>query len=770
MSEKLRAVGARCVHVVVACLSVASFIVLANAPGADAAACANQSLPGFNSYLPGCGAYEMVTPPYKSGSPVQLFSVGPEGNRAIVESLGAFSGSSETFFIIQPNFYEMERGSTGWHTTPIDPSAEVFPNSAYLATSENLETSLWELHAAGESEYVEDFYVRQKNGTFSFVGHEFPPSATGGEPSYRALNLDSAGSFLGVSSNLSSVLFSVMASNATGVGDLWPGDSTQLGYVSLYEYHGLGSEHPRLVGVRGGLGSNELVSQCGVTLGSTAGDKAGALSQDGEIVLFTALHQSECTGSQPAANELMARIGGASTLPISEPSLTLPGRECTGACAEQETNPADNQEAVFQGASADSHHIFFLTRQSLVNGDEGGSGNGQDLYEATITAEPKPAVTSLTQISHLASGSAEVLGVVRVSEDGSHVYYVAHGVLAENTNGQPGEFNHAVKGADNLYVYSDGGSRYVATLCSGEGASGEVEDSACHGSDEEDWSAVDVRHVQATPDGRYLVFDSAADITVDDTTSGGSQLFEYDNVTHAIVRVSRGQHGYNHDGNIERERFSPKLRAPYFASAVPTSTEEARGISTNGSTIMFESGDALTPQAVSGQNGCTNVYEYRSNGEIGDGEVFLISDGRDISSRQGERCGSNQAILDASGENAFFNTGSSLVPGDIDQQGDIYDARNGGGFLLSAPAFECLGCQGAGPDRLVLPSGGSATQVPEGNVVPVGPSPSPRVVQARALQHALKVCRSGPKRRRRSCEAAARKRFARASRTRRRSS
>ncbi len=54
-------------------------------------------------------------------------------------------------------------------------------------------------------------------------------------------------------------------------------------------------------------------------------------------------------------------------------------------------------------------------------------------------------------------------GVVRISEDGSHVYFVARGVLASNANA---EGQTAVQGADNLYVSDTGAheTRFVGEL------------------------------------------------------------------------------------------------------------------------------------------------------------------------------------------------------------------------------------------------------------------------------------------------------------------
>jgi hypothetical protein len=50
---------------------------------ANQASCPNEASPGFRAYLPDCRAYEMVTPPYKSGGFVTVFKTGWSGEEAL---------------------------------------------------------------------------------------------------------------------------------------------------------------------------------------------------------------------------------------------------------------------------------------------------------------------------------------------------------------------------------------------------------------------------------------------------------------------------------------------------------------------------------------------------------------------------------------------------------------------------------------------------------------------------------------------------------------
>ena len=73
----------------------------------------------------------------------------------------------------------------------------------------------------------------------------------------------------------------------------------------------------------------------------------------------------------------------------------------------------------------------------------------------------------------------QVQGVVAISPDGSHVYFVAQGVLTTTANGQG---QTATAGANNLYVferdaaYPDGWTSFIATLPGADvGSEGQID-------------------------------------------------------------------------------------------------------------------------------------------------------------------------------------------------------------------------------------------------------------------------------------------------------
>ena len=521
----------------------------------------------------------------------------------------------------------------------------------------------------------------------------------------------------------------------------------------------------------------------------------------------------------PGVDELYVRLGQSKTLAISEPPLSLSGRECTGVCETDENEPAQHKEGVFRGASADGSKVFFTTEQPLVNEDEDTSN---DLYMAQIgcpggTSECEPAqkrVTKLVQLSHdpTRGKPAEVLGVARISQDGDRVYFVAKGKLTTKPNAEGKEPEEE---GDNLYVYAEGHLRFVATLLSqAEEAEASTEASRIEGEaftkafnayseclasipsgatvtereadeikcfehfsaiyeeelrtlgysditetlaeDRSVWKQEDSRPVQATHDGRFLVFPSSAHLTGAEDTSKAPQLFEYDAEGGAgkegvLMRVSIGQGGYNDNGNVSKFADAPLIRAPVEAdySLEDLSTAANLVDVSEGGAVFFESRDALTPQALSGAE---NIYEYRGK------NVYLISDGRDLRTTKGVTLFFG---ADASGEDVFFRTANALVPQDTDTQLDVYDARIGGGFPAPGSAG-CTGeaCRGSLNGAPSLSSlGGSATQAGGDNVVAAPASKTKALTNAQKLSNASKACKRRPKKKRAACEKQARKRY-----------
>ena len=536
----------------------------------------------------------------------------------------------------------------------------------------------------------------------------------------------------GASSDLSHILFQIKSSRAPWEGDTTTNNSRSQG---LYEYIGTGNERPQLIGLNS---EGHLISNCGTILGAIEGaegyhaDMYNAISQTGQTVFFTAQENNGCEGQTPAVNEVYASTDQNPGTPtaISEP-MYLDCEECQTGTATIKHPAIAMSRAEFQGASQDGSRAYFLTSQELFAG-----AVTENLYEYDFNGPPGEKIIRISTGSEAPS----VLGVARVSEDGSHVYFVADAVLT----GVNREGAQPAPEGKNLYVferdaaYPTGRLAFVAGLAAG---------------DAPDWQREDERPVQATPDGRFLVFQSQADLTPGDTSSE-QQVFEYDALTEELVRVSVSEAAYATGAAAADANPSTIPRPEFAGEAQPTAAASALAISASGGEVVFSSRAGLTRSAAdAAAAGATSIYEYRSSGSIASGSVYLISDGSSIFSP-------SLRGIDASGENIFFKTAEPLLAGDGDTQFDVYDARVHGGFVAATPATDCdmkQSCQGSpGITQSFVPTG-SISQAAGGNL-PQLPPMRP-LTRAQKLTRALHACRHKPRRKRAKCERQAHRKY-----------
>lgn len=773
MSTSGRLQGA-IIATVVGMWAAVSPVPVALAGDANAETCANEASLGFRGYMPDCRAYEMVTPVYKGGSEVLLLeAVSSDGLHVIGTSYGGFAGTEnneQSNLPVGAGIYELSRAPMGWQAEPLEPAA--YQHSGYLAASADLSATLWE-QAEQASPGVE-LFTAGKRQKLALRVHEagaaprFEPIGPEDSPT-EATNVEDF-RFRGVSSDLSRVVYGI----APGTGATWPGDETK-GGRSLYEYVGLHNSEPLLVGVynegrlKGSPHVNEgaqLISKCGTELGAFGTEsKYNSISADGTTVFFTA---SPCSG-EPPVGELYARVHEERTVAISEPKRPISGGQGTGPRPQEcdaTCEAAAPREAFFQGASEDGSKVFFTTAQPLLNGDEGGEGTGDDLYEAELEGG---RLTRLIQVSHDPNGSeaAGVQGVARISATGRRVYFVATGALA----GANGAGKAPVTGADNLYVYdtTTGTLSFVASLAAG---------------DEADWAMSDShRPFETTADGRFAVFASSAHLTADDT-SAVAQLFEYDAASEGLRRVSIGQQsqsgylcpttqtleaGYGCNGNTAVASEVPAMATPdYSASYRPTETSSTLSLAEDGR-VFFMSRDELTPPIEgepqdSALRGSKNIYEYSH------GNVYLIAPGEDPQLEYGAFQESflehdRLVSVDPQGTDVFFGAVGQLLPQDTDTQADLYDARVGGGAPALPTSEGCRGqsCRPASGQApaLVSPPSAALPGEAEPTIAPAPPTKAKPSRRAQRLASALRACHAKARRARRRCEAKARRRYGR---------
>lgn len=615
-----------------------STLALCVAPTAADATCANETLrlEQGAARLPDCRAYEMVTPTKKYGS-VGLVNGGELKARATSDGEGLFSfeapyqqpesGSANASQIFSG------RSGTGWLGTDLAPASTDWGYGLDTMTSFSADgrTQLFTGGqpvdpADGDFEY-KDLYLRHPDGTFSFV--------TEGVINQNA------------PTNYPSGLLSADGTHVVFASEIpmLPEDEARTGPLSLYDWHDGVLE---LVNVNN---AGELLSPSGATLGFATNFFGGNLgvdhglnpvSRDGSRIFFT------------TEKHVYLREDGTTTRRLA---------------------PAGTSEESFMGATPDGSKAYIATDDQLTPDDHDSTS---DLYEFDTESG------ALKRLSDGASHSAEGAEVtvapgVRVSDDGSLVYFVAEG-----TPLAPG-----ASAGRNLYVTDGSTTRLVAPIGGVEiGFSRPIANSPGYNPDS-GW--------RVTPDGSHLVFRTPASLISADQDGGAVDLYEYDDTTGALQIVSAGPTDANTSDNA-----LIGTPAEHYTNNMFT---EPRVMSDDGRFTFFATKEPLVPGDT---NEARDVYEH----DFATDTTSLISSGTDAT---------DSTYLDngASGRDVFFVTAGPLAAQDEDHMMDIYDARSGGGFPwpTDAPApcsgDACQGALGASPPDDVP---GSSTIFGSGNV------------------------------------------------------
>ncbi len=563
--------------------------------------CPNAELRALNnsSGLPDCRAYEMVTSPYKQGFGIYKQSYGNDGAIGYV-SIGNFADNA--YGTLSGNQYVARRSETGWASISMNPPGEqwVFriAEGAQQGMSGDFRSTLWPMRprTEGPGEREPDhperngIYVRRPDGTFALLAPN--PGTT--LPFVFATTSDFSHVVLG-----------------GNLGEVTP---------NLYEVVN-GDQVLRPIGV-----DNSGAPLPGAGMLGSAGLCPLGISGNGRVVFFgTGEYGARCDRPR-------ARVGGVRTIDMGASQCTRGAGDPGGVC---------NADALVNlvGFARDGSRAFFTTTQQLVNGD---TDETNDLYVCEIPAETVAAVLPVNKcpnLRQLTTGGADVENVVRVSQDGSHVYFVAHDVLAANRGAND---QTALAGAHNLYLWQtdaehpEGHTTFVARLIT----PGEVGDKS-------------TSTTQVTPDGRYLLVlttDRLVSSGADADTDSAADVYRYDAQTGQWLRLSTDATGSG--GNAEIGAFVG------FYSAMTD----------DGHTVVFVTPEVLAP---ADSNSELDVYAWH------EGQVSLISPDGHLSPNEYGAPG-----ITASGTDIFFKTTSHVTAADTDTSLDVFTARVGGGFDL----------------------------------------------------------------------------------------
>jgi hypothetical protein len=686
---------------------------LASTAPAQASECPNEArrVEQRSTYLPDCRAYEMTSPPgLEPSQRAENFSDGytasVSGERISFKTeQGQPSGSTGS----SPGLYFLStRGSEGWSTADLIPpqSTEIehFCNPYIAGYSSDLSK---EVLADGKG--WDGYPHSTDDGGFTNCGHDEPLLVAGeaqgaqnvflhksGTPSeagfYQLINVGQPepgrnAYFQAGSADFSHIVFTDPI-QLTADAPLPPErDVSQKGAgEDLYEYAG-GVLRPVTILPDGSPTWGILVNSWESLQKRSSARFTHAVSNDGERVLF----YGNGTSSE------WAYAGG--NLYMRENAMQPRTEECaaaTKACtiqidAPQTGSPSGPAErGHFQWASTDGSRVFFTDCAPLTEDatavSSGGCGDfqssgapngyqvptGNDLYEYDLEKPVGQRLTDLTVDKNVTDPlGADVQGLTGVSEDGSYVYFVAHGVLTSVQNSSGAK---AVAGQPNLYLRHAGATTYIATLDPTEGNGRE----GTTNGDWTDWSSYVSPEVEGqshltrmtsriSRDGSFIAFNSTKRLTSYDNTVAATgkpanEIYLYDASTNQLVCASCRPDGKSPAAENLYEQpviYQPlKVSEGEENSVVPPS----RQLSDQGQ-VFFDTSESLLP---ADENGTHDVYEYES------GNLHLISSGTGSESRFRE--------ASADGENVFFTSDQVLVSSDTSGGLTLYDARVGGGF------------------------------------------------------------------------------------------
>jgi len=613
--------------------------------------------------LPDERQYEQVTPADKAGLAAVGWRYGLDGDHVVFSTRSVLGdGDSNTG---GGTFYRASRqdDDTGWTSTSLSPRDQDVPLLAKflpLDVSSALDRSLWisstpEEAAAGRTQAA--YYFAGPGGD----AWRASPTIS----SFSAARAD-LGGWRGASEDFSTQVFYTTQRPDPAH------DTTRDGQRSLYEVVGAGGPNPilRLLGTDGTgapIGSGCERSLGGLTLtGSTSAFHAVAQGGDTTSVFYTANPAAPPTACSTSGitNPRQVYVRRESrTAPYAFTDTLISPTQCTrlagdlgGVCY---AGAAATGHAVFEGASRDGHIAYMTTSRQLVNGDR---DTGRDIYAYDFSQTGQ----ELLPITPTGTATpADVKGIVRISDDGSRIYFVAGGVLtpdagAEGPSGGP---QTATLGANNLYVYERDASgpgghvTFIARLDAGDSGLWQAADKR---------SAVAAGDVDNGANGRFLVFSATTKLASGDTDAL-SDVYRYDSDTGARGTLTRiWVDDPAHNGASRANATESITFLDWGQTATPSGVASDRPAPDGADFVVFVTKEKLVEEDV---NDAVDVYQWR------DGVVHLISDGHDVS-----RPGAAAPSVSPSGRDIFFRTAEPLVTQDADTLQDVYTARVGGGI------------------------------------------------------------------------------------------
>lgn len=653
------------------------------AAAAPADACPNAAIRAQQHVLartlPNCRAYELVAPPFTLGQKVLPGPIASDGNSSLFTSAGAIEGAGNAPDI--GSTFHARRTAQGWRTIPLVLPASEFPTWS-AASAQNVDSSVdrheilvWVQRRADMNTQRFTPVLSDSDGNVEIVG----PTVDDG---VGAGGLTS--SVIATSADLRTLAIESSRRSLPSDGTVDTRTTTRHSlYISRPSPDAPGEYRVQQVAFRAGA---TMLPNCAVRLGSDRSAR-GAVSEDGRRVFFSFTALGSCT---TAANQrVWVRDGEAEV-------EDLAASQCTTDCGAA-------AQAYFEVASYDGQRVYFTTEQKLVDGDQDDSARA-DLYVHDMSL-PSPNRLRPVTASGSSGQGAGVLGVVRASDDGASVYFVANGRPLSGVNAR-GEAPQA--GNNNLYLYHR--PRWPLGAPATIRFVGPLDAADVNRSTQFSLLNAQNRPVAITHDGRYLLFMAFTNLTGEKQPGDSERdLFRYDAATDELLRIwspDPNHNGANRLDGVWPSDFGTK-ETPFNGAR----QEERRPkwmISDDGGTVGFATAERLSADDI---NDKRDAYMWQAE----TGVITLLSGGQSIF---------DQGVGGVSrGGDVFFTSDAPLVSEHRSGQGTVFVARQGGGFASPTPAPEpCAGddCQGSVSAPPVLPDIGSITFGGDGNV-PLAP-------------------------------------------------
>jgi hypothetical protein len=540
--------------------------------------------------------------------------------------------------------------------------------------------------------------------------------------------------------------------------------------------------------------SAALLSPGGAAIGKTPNDSyqsttQSAVSEHGSRIFFMspdpAVAKPACEG-EGATTSCPAQLYVRQLNAAGEPTVRWLSRSAVPGQEASLTGPA-----LFEGASVTGSRVFFRTDSPLTADDPNGTGSAPvtggsaspqswDLYEYEVPSNPAgepdgedPGDGRMTRISagptghgdcNVSGAAGTSAGLRFASDDGTRLYFVCAAPLeGVETNSHPTDGTITTAGGSptngefrNLYYYDADKPlaerwEFVARLPTGGGYGPCATSAAQPGqpfviTDAGTQYSPESRNCfKGSTDGRFVTFMTPGRLVASDPDATSVDIYAFDAESDRLIRIDTPQGGaggtYGCGGS----------GAPVSAPTEQCFADDGF----NGYSFGPLAGVATEPdepgehvvffesksRLVPGDvNDQYDVYEWRN------GRLSLVSTGT------GEK-GAYYAGNGATGRDVFLETPERLTWQDVDGVMDIYDARVGGGVPEPQPGTPC----GALAGQCQPPPAAPPAAAPPASVGPAGPTnqatPKPRrnpYAKASKKKKAAK-CRKGKAQRHGRC-------------------